>query len=422
MMSWMAPKPIMEQIGPYTYRETRNKENVTFLSDDEEISYTSPQLFVFDPEMSVGDPTKDSITTINIPFLTVVNTVSGSTFEEVLVGAAAETVGSKVFESYKISELLWGYEDPLLTYLKKLKPSLIPTTFFGLFAGKNDSYDGVYVVDSGKNDSARTSTIDTYNGNSSLTYWSTDTANMINGTDGTYYHPFINTDEPIYVFSSDICRSIMTTYEKNIDVKGVEAKRFVGPPEVFQNVTTNPDNVGFCTPDEDHCLPGGLLNVSNCHLGAPVVMSLPHFLYSDQSVFDMVEGDISPKKEEHQTSFDLEPTTGGPVQVFKRLQINVLMKSYEKPEVFKSLPTAYLPILWLNESSTVPQDYADQLQWMTNKLHLAVEIVQWSFIAISLLLFFVLIVWLMSEKRPSGELAQPINEPSENSPLLGSKA
>lgn len=51
------------------YRETRNKENVTFLSDDEEISYTSPQLFVFDPEMSVGDPTKDSITTINIPFL-----------------------------------------------------------------------------------------------------------------------------------------------------------------------------------------------------------------------------------------------------------------------------------------------------------------------------------------------------------------
>lgn len=38
------------------------------------------------------------------------------------------------------------------------------------------------MVDSGKNDSARTSTIDTYNGNSSLTYWSTDTANMINGT------------------------------------------------------------------------------------------------------------------------------------------------------------------------------------------------------------------------------------------------
>lgn len=68
------------------------------------------------------------------------NTVSGSTFEEVLVGAAAETVGSKVFESYKISELLWGYEDPLLTYLKKLKPSLIPTTFFGLFAGVSYCY------------------------------------------------------------------------------------------------------------------------------------------------------------------------------------------------------------------------------------------------------------------------------------------
>lgn len=41
---------------------------------------------------------------------------------------------------------------------------------------------------------------------------------------------------------------------------------------------------------------------------APVVMSLPHFLYTDPHVQESVEG-LNPDKEEHETFFDIEPVS-----------------------------------------------------------------------------------------------------------------
>ncbi|PIK51964.1 putative lysosome membrane protein 2 isoform X1 [Apostichopus japonicus] len=418
-------KPNVTQVGPYTYRETKNKENVTFLSSDEEISYTTLSQYEFVSDMSVenANPMIDKITSINIPYLTVVNMVSfWGDKEKSEVKLAALLTGSQVFESHTVDELLWGYEDPLLKLIALQKPGLVPSTFFGLFAGKNNSDDGVYVVDSGKTDPSRTSSIKTYKGNSSLTFWTTNTTNMINGTDGTYYHPFIDKSEPLYVFSSDICRSIQASYEKPIDVEGLTADRFVGTPEDFQNTTLNPANLGFCTPNASYCLPGGLLNVSNCHQDAPVVMSLPHFLFAEEKVLEMLDGDLNPIKEKHQTSFDLEPITGGPLQVFKRLQINIHQKAYKDMPNFKSLPNAYLPILWLEESSVVTPEYAKQLEWMTLKIWVVVHISQWLFIGLGILLSIIMVSCLLSGTRNSSDLARPVNTPSENSPLLGNKA
>lgn len=36
---------------------------------------------------------------------------------------------------------------------------------------------------------------------------STSQANMINGTDGTSFHPFVKEDDTLYVFSEDLLRS-----------------------------------------------------------------------------------------------------------------------------------------------------------------------------------------------------------------------
>lgn len=43
-------------------------------------------------------------------------------------------------------------------------------------------------------------------------------------------------------------------------------------------------------------------------IGAPVVMSLPHFLYADPVVQDAVYG-LNPNKIEHQTILDIEPVS-----------------------------------------------------------------------------------------------------------------
>ncbi|MGH0164676.1 UNVERIFIED_CONTAM: hypothetical protein FKN15_047307 [Acipenser sinensis] len=60
-------KPTVEEIGPYTYREYRPRENVTFLENGTKVSALSPKTFVFRRDMSSGDPEVDLITTVNIP-------------------------------------------------------------------------------------------------------------------------------------------------------------------------------------------------------------------------------------------------------------------------------------------------------------------------------------------------------------------
>uniref|UniRef100_A0A3Q3EIZ4 Uncharacterized protein n=1 Tax=Labrus bergylta TaxID=56723 RepID=A0A3Q3EIZ4_9LABR len=60
-------KPEVTQVGPYTYREYRYKENVTMVENGTRVSAYNTKSFVFLSDKSVGDPTVDSITTVNIP-------------------------------------------------------------------------------------------------------------------------------------------------------------------------------------------------------------------------------------------------------------------------------------------------------------------------------------------------------------------
>lgn len=43
-------------------------------------------------------------------------------------------------------------------------------------------------------------------GCSSLDWWTSDECNMINGTNGAFFHSVIAKNETLYMFSSDLCR------------------------------------------------------------------------------------------------------------------------------------------------------------------------------------------------------------------------
>jgi len=53
----------------------------------------------------------------------------------------------------------------------------------------------------------------------------------------------------------------------------------------------------------------------------PAYMSLPHFLFADQTLLDEVVG-LSPDFERHRTIVSFEPLTGIPMKANKRVQIN----------------------------------------------------------------------------------------------------
>lgn len=39
-----------------------------------------------------------------------------------------------------------------------------------------------------------------------MSFWATNQSNMINGTDGSAFHPFLTKEERLNVFTPDLCR------------------------------------------------------------------------------------------------------------------------------------------------------------------------------------------------------------------------
>ncbi|TKS84331.1 Lysosome membrane protein 2 85 kDa lysosomal membrane sialoglycoprotein [Collichthys lucidus] len=333
-MFFQGAKPEVQQVGPYTYREYRYKDNVSMVENGSKVVAYNTKSFVFVREKSVGDPTVDIITTVNIPAWAVMTKVKGSFWRANMVSIWMSSLGSGLFTTRTVDELLWGYVDPLLTRVATTQKDV--ETIFGLIR---------------------------------LTFWTSNQSNSINGSDGSAFHPLLKKDERIYIFTPDLCRSIYMEFEKDVEVKGIPAYRFTPPRSVLASKEENPANEGFCVSPQE-CLGTGLLKVSPCRRGAPVVASFPHFHLGDSKYVDAVEG-MSPQWEDHQTFLDLNPTTGVIVRANKRAQINILISRIVGFPKTKGFNETVFPIMFLNESVVIDDASAAKVQ----KLLLIVNLV-----------------------------------------------
>lgn len=350
-------RPAVVEIGPYTYREYRPMEQIDFQDNGTKITAVNTKTYIFQRNMSRG-PESDLVRTVNIPAMTVMERFKDTFVEANLISAYMKGTGQGLFTTRTVGELLWGYEDGLLKALKIIRPDL--DDVFGLFYKNNASNDGEYVFFTGQQNYRDFSRVDMWKGESSLNWWTSDECNMINGTIGTAFHPVITKNDMLYIFSSDLCRSLYTVYEEDVTVKGITGYRFVPPSSVFANLTVNPDNAGFCVP-AGNCLGSGLLNVSVCKEGAPIIMSSPHFYQADEKFAQDVFG-MTPNKEEHQTTIDINPLTGVVLQTAKRLQINVYVEQIPTFSQTGNVRTVVFPVAYLNESATIDDTAAKKLK------------------------------------------------------------
>ncbi|KAI8513036.1 CD36 [Branchiostoma belcheri] len=194
------------------------------------------------------------------------------------------------------------------------------------------------------------------------------------------FPPIEDTEKRLYIFVSDLCRSAYLTYEGARAVGGVPVYRYTLPPEELRSGRSDPDTACYCG---DTCLPDGLIDVRNCHLDAPVVLSLPHFYLGNESLSRGVTG-LEPNKMEHQIFLDVEPSTGVALAAARRTQINIIVSPDltttflpTASQPFRTLPRlsfrpfanqvgagetekvreVVLPIVWINESAAVGPDF-----------------------------------------------------------------
>ncbi|XP_048021392.1 lysosome membrane protein 2 [Megalobrama amblycephala] len=351
-------KPHLTEMGPYTYREYRPKHNVSFVDNGTKVAAYTPKFFVFVREKSVGDPSVDMVTTLNIPAVAVMDRLKGAGFwVSSGISIYMGSIGTTMFMTRTVNELLWGFKDPLLTRLKTIKPDT--EEYFGLMYNKNGSNDGEFVYHTGEQNYLDFGRIYTWKGEKMLSFWKTNQSNMINGSDGSAFHPFLTKEERLNVFTSDLCRSIHMRFEKEVEVKGIPAYRFTPPRDVLASGKNNPENEGFCVTKK--CLDDGVLDVSVCRKGAPVVVSFPHFHLGDKKYANAIDG-ISPVHEHHQTFLDLNPTMGVPVRAMKRAQINIHLDRVTGFPLTRNLNGTIFPIVFLNESVVIDDASAARIQ------------------------------------------------------------
>ncbi|XP_062814626.1 scavenger receptor class B member 1 isoform X2 [Anolis carolinensis] len=340
-------KPVVNQRGPYVYREYRVKENITFHENDT-LSFLEYRQFHFKADMSNGSES-DYIVVPNMLVMGAAVMLEDLPFPvKLTISSTFALFGQKAFMNLTVDQILWGYDNPLVDFLNSIKPGMIPFKGkFGLLADFNNSNTGLFRVYTGVGDISRAHMIDTWNGLKEVSYWNSDQCNMINGTSGELWPPFRTPSTPLEFYSPDACRSLTLIYNQTREFKNIPTYRYLAPTTMFANGTDYPPNEGFCP-----CLQSGIQNVSSCRLNAPVFLSHPHFFNADPALLEAVGG-LHPNKEEHELFLDLHPMTGIPMQCSIKLQLNIFTK--QVPGILQTgrVKPVVLPLIWFAESGEV---------------------------------------------------------------------
>uniref|UniRef100_A0A668A822 Platelet glycoprotein 4 n=1 Tax=Myripristis murdjan TaxID=586833 RepID=A0A668A822_9TELE len=374
-------KPVVTERGPYTYR-TRYlpKENITAHSNHT-IAFVLPAGAIFEPSLSVG-PEEDQVTSLNLAVA-----VSECHPAVRLLEGLIRSSNSSLFQRRTIKEILWGYPDPILKRT------------VGVFVPYNGTYDGYYNVYTGKDDISKVGLIDRWQGERTVDYWNNTYCDMINGTDASSFPPFLDKKKPLYFFSSDICRSVSATFEKSKDLKGIEVYRYVLPTLTLASPKENPDNQCFCTDPvvTKDCALAGVLDVSSCRDGAPIYISLPHFLHGSAYLIEDVLG-LNPSEEHHATYLDVEPVR---TYNLPSLKCNLSSQRGHKVKDY-----TIFPVVWLNETAVVDDKTADmfkkELIYPIQLLH----VIQQALLGVGLAIFFLCLIayCVVRRKENNGKL------------------
>ena len=424
--------PYLAQKGPYSYREKRPKQNITWDERNSAVSYNQLSWYVFDEETSCDtcNPLNDYVTTVNIPLVALAETARNLPWlVRDALGLLFKGFKENLFVERRVHDLLWGYRDPMLVKYNQFRQeskflqSHLPKVNPMIALQHNNSYDGYTTVHTGAQNIDLLVRWIKWKGMRKLKVWNTTFANMINGTDGSQFAPATQTSDTLYVFVTQLCRSLFLTFESKTEVQGIAALKFSVPSKAFQNSSMNPNNRGFCTKT---CYPSGILDVGVCQPPSPITIPLfasaPHFYLGDSSLLQAVEG-LSPNKEEHGTFLSIEPHTGISIKSSKRLQVNVKVEAVDSIPETTGINKMFLPILYINETATIDNDSANKLKSEVLSKLTIVHGVELGLVVLGTLLIVIAVALVIVRMRKDRKLKKArrmlnINEVSERSPLL----
>ncbi|CAH2988244.1 unnamed protein product [Chilo suppressalis] len=344
-------KPKLVEVGPFVYREDMEKVNIKF-HDNDTVTFQHNKILRFVPELSVDKDQK--LVVPNIPLLTVTSfspNLAGFLFNLLVSGLAITYKDrAKPFVEVTAEELVFGYDDPLVTLAHYFYPKgKRPNSQMGLLLARNGTLEEVSTIYTGQKSMDRFGYIDKINGLDHLPHWRDRPCNDIRASEGSFYPPrAVTKSDMVYVYDKDLCRILPLQYRKDIYKDGIQTGLYTPPSSTLENAYINPDNKCYC--DGETCPPRGLQNISPCQYNAPVYLSYPHFFDAEPTLLDSFEG-LKPDKKKHETYFMIQPKLGVPLEGFVRVQLN--LKVDRAPDIginsINKFPDIIFPVMWVEE-------------------------------------------------------------------------
>nr|CAI5832878.1 unnamed protein product [Callosobruchus analis] len=299
-------KPVVEEVGPFVYREFKWKSEVK-RDPSGEISYDEYSIFRFDKEASGKYSEDDVVTVLNSPYLSMLSKVQDLQPQMVSMVEPAlpfifkgndgpfmkVKVRDYMFEGVKICE-------------HEAKEDMIANMACKEVANKkNNTHLGRFTIKSGLQKKEDAGILTKYDEKLYIGMWKGENSscNKIRGVT-TIFPTKINQNMTFDAFAEDICRSMTLEYQQPEIVKGVTGFRFVVRNDTFDY--SKKENECFCTNMTKNaspatgCMKNGLCDLSTCTAGCNRDCSY----FRDDDIADDVQCALTIHKEHTRLSGD----------------------------------------------------------------------------------------------------------------------
>uniref|UniRef100_A0A1B0FMP8 Plasma membrane glycoprotein CD36 n=1 Tax=Glossina morsitans morsitans TaxID=37546 RepID=A0A1B0FMP8_GLOMM len=361
-------KPNFVEMGPYVFLEKHSKENLSFYSNDT-VSYYQRRTWFFVPEKSNGT-LEDMITTAHPITATVADQMryKNKIIKKVL-NFMLNHEGGNLYVTRPVKEWIFdGFQDELIDFLSLFNTSKIniPYKRFGWMVERNASldYDGLFTIHTGVDNIHNLGQLMHWNGKNTSDFYSPP-CNTIKGTPGDLFPPELDSQEPITVFVTDVCRYLNLKPNGSTELYGLQAITWEGTNATLDSGAYYPEQECFCDASIDECPRGGVADCKKCLHNAPIYASFPHFYLADEYYANAVTG-MKPDPEKHKFTLAIEPHTGIPVEVKARIQINMMITPDDTFDVYRGVQHFLMPMFWFEEIAILDEKLANKAKLALN--------------------------------------------------------
>jgi hypothetical protein len=358
-------QPVIEELGPWVYRQYLRNAFVSFEDYYQErvVTSTPYTYLIFDADMSPGRSESEIITAPDVAFWSVLrspNLANNPDFLPIYLDICRQT-GANAFKQNNVSNWLFGYTDPLLVYLNVALPGIVPTTviqFIRNQTSEQDAYNQVKTstVSCGFPNTKRFQQMVRWQQNSTVDFWREPFT--VYGSPGNFFGFYRRgAGTPEHLFWAQVARTLPLEVESDTEFKGVAVSRYIFPESVIENSTVVPENGQFFQNG-----PKGLFNATAI-LKVPIFYSWPHF-YQGAPGLRLPFIGLKPPSDDDKSFIEIQPIIGANCHSSRKIQGNVVFGGIHDPDVLNISinATYFFPTYWIDIQNELTDDQAEEMR------------------------------------------------------------